>query len=302
MDVKAGTMIIDGDAVSVVQGFIDNGWITAYEGNGTLQLDYNVTNEGQTTLTAIHNLKPNPANGGSIAPGQVELSWTLPESLVAGEPVQVDVYFTDDLAALQMFTDPAAIQVVNKQNVSSVAVQIQPKTQYYWAIDTYIGDPNDPIFGPIFSFVVDNLPPKVDAGAGVVTWLEGGTRAGNLDATVTDNDAYTVQWTVVSEPDDPDNPDAVIADPSAEDTSITLSAAGVYVLQLEASDGEYTGSDTVTINVYNDGCEAAQSLPDYVPLPGDINGDCIFDQLDLDILNEDWLKDISLTEEWLTVN
>ena len=301
MDVKAGTLIVDGDALSVVQGFIDDGWITAYNGNGTLQLDYNVTNGGQTTLTAVHNLNPNPANSGTIAPGQVELSWTLPEPSGPGVPVQVDVYFTDDLQSLEQFTDPAAIQVVNKQDVSSVVVQTQPKTQYYWAIDTYVGDPNDPIFGPIFSFIVDNMSPKVDAGAGVVTWLEGGTRTGNLDATVTDNDAYTVQWTVVSEPDDPDNPDAAITEPSTEDTTITLSAAGEYVLQLEASDGEYTGSDTVIINVYNDGCEAAQSLPGYVPLPGDINGDCIFDQLDLDILNEDWLKDISLTEEWSTV-
>jgi hypothetical protein len=279
MDVKAGTMIIDGNAVSAVQGFIDNGWITAYEGNGTLQLDYDVTNEGQTTLTAVHNLKPNPANGGSIAPGAIELNWTLPDPLVAGEPVQVDVYFTDDLAALQMFTDPASIQIVNKQNVTSVAVQTQPKTQYYWAIDTYIGDPNDPIFGPIFSFVVDNMPPEVDAGGDVVTWLEDGTKDRSLDATVTDNDAYTVQWTVISEPDDPDNPDAVIADPSAEDTSITFSAAGVYV------------------NVYNDGCEAAQSLPDYVPLVGDLNGDCKVDDADLALLEENWLEDNSLTED-----
>jgi len=34
--------------------------------------------------------------------------------------------------------------------------------------------------------------------------------------------------------------------------------------------GEYIGSDNVTINVYNDGCEAAQSLSDYVPLVGDL--------------------------------
>ena len=299
MDVKAGMLIVDGDALSAVQGFIDNGWITAYGGNGTPRLDYNVTNGGQTTLTAIHNLKPNPANSGTIAPGEVELSWILPEPSVPGVPVQVDVYFTDDLQSLEQFTDPAAIQVVSKQNVSSVVVQTQPKTQYYWAIDTYVGDPNDPIFGPIFSFVVDNLPPTVDAGADVVTWLETGTRTGNLDATVTDNDAYTVQWTVVSEPS---AGAAVIETATAEDTSVTLAAAGEYVLQLEASDGEYTGSETVTISVYNDSCEAAQSLPDYVPFPGDVNGDCIFDQLDLDILNEDWLKDISLSEDWFKVD
>jgi hypothetical protein len=302
MDVTTGTLITNGDMLSLVQGYIDSGLITAYGCNGTLNLDYNVTNEGRTTLTAIHNLRPNPTDGGIAVAGEVELSWTLPDPCVPGESVSVDVYFTDDLQSLEQFTDPTAIQVVNNQNLTSVVVQTQPKTRYYWAIDTYIGDPNDPIFGSIFSFVADNLPPNVEAGANVVAWLEGGTKAGNLDATVTDNDAYTVQWTVVSEPDDPNNPDAVIADPSAEDTTITLSAVGEYVLQLEASDGEYTDSDTVTINVYNDGCEAAQSLPDYVPLPGDVNGDCIFDQLDLDILNEDWLKDISLTENWLKVD
>jgi len=139
----------------------------------------------------------------------------------------------------------------------------------------------------------------VDAGADVVTWLEAGTRAGNLDATVTDEEAYTVQWTVVSQPS---AGAAVIETATAEDTNITLSAVGEYVLQLEASDGEYSGSDTVTINVYNDSCEAAQSLPDYVPLVGDLNGDCKVDDVDMALLQENWLKDNSLTEEWFTVD
>ena len=295
MDVRAGTLILNGNDLAVVQGYIDNGWITAYEGQGTLNLEYDDVAD-QTTLTALHNLNPFPADRGSVAPGAVELSWTLPDPCVPGEPVAVDVYLSDDLEALQMFTDPASIQVVNQQSVSSVAVQTQAKTRYYWAVDTYIGDPNDPIFGSIFTFMVDNLPPKVDAGTNAVTWLVDGVMTKNLDATVMDNEATTVQWTVVSEPNDPNSSDAVIADPSAEDTSITLSALGEYVLQLEASDGEYTGSDTVTINVYNDGCEAAQSLPDYVPSPGDLNDDCIVDELDLAILEADWLKDTSLTE------
>jgi len=263
MDVRAGTLTINGDKLSIVQGYIDNGWITAYGGNGTAQLDFDVTNKGKTTLTAIHFLNPNPADGSSISPGEVELSWTLPDPCVPGQPVPVDVYFTDDLEALQMFTDPAAIQVVSKQNVTSVVVQTQPKTRYYWAVDTYIGDPNDPIWGSTFSFFADNLTPEVDAGKDVVTWLEDGPRTGNLDATVTDDGAimpYTLQWTLVSEPNDPNSADVMITDPGAEDTSITLSAVGEYVLQLEAFDGECTGSDTVTINVYNDSCEAARSM------------------------------------------
>ena len=300
MDVTAGTLIIDGNDLSKVQGYIDNGSITAYDGQGggTLSLEYDET-EDNTTLKAVHMLNPNPADSGLASPGEVELSWTLPDPCVPGQPVPVDVYFTDDLELLQYFTDPAAIQVVSKQNVTSVTVQTQLKTQYYWAVDTYIGDPNDPIFGPIFSFFVDNAPPEVDAGADMLTWLVDGVRTKNLDGTVTDDGAispYTVQWTVVSEPNDPNSPDAVIADPTAEDTTITLSALGAYVLQLDASDGEYAGSDTVTINVFNDGCEAAKSLPDYEPSPGDLNGDCIVDDLDLAILQEDWLKDNSQLE------
>jgi len=300
MDVRAGTLILDGNDLSIVQGYIDNGWITAYDGQGTLQLDYDVTNEGKTTLTAVPFLNPNPADGGLVSPGEVELSWTLPDPCVPGQPVPVDVYFTDDLQLLEQFTDPAAIQVVSKQNVTSVVVQTQLKTRYYWAVDTYIGDPNDPIFGSIFSFYADNFAPEVDASADIFTWLQDGIRTVNLDATVTDDGSvqpYTVQWTVLSEPNDPNNPDAAIAYPNAEDTGITLSALGQYVLQLEAFDGDYTSLDTVTINVYNDSCEAAQSVPDYVPLVGDLNGDCKVDVADLVLLLENWLKDDSLTEE-----
>jgi hypothetical protein len=73
-------------------------------------------------------------------------------------------------------------------------------------------------------------------------------------------------------------------------------------LKLEAFDGEYSSSDTVTIKVYNDSCQAARSLPDYVPLVGDLNGDCRVDEADMALLEENWLKDNSLTEEWFKVD
>jgi len=259
MNITAGTLIIDGDKLSLVQGYIDdpNGWITAYGGQGTLQLDYDVTNTGKTTLKAVHMLDPNPVDGAFVSPGAVELSWTLPDPCVPGQPVPVDVYFTDDLQALEQFLDPAAIRVVTKQVVTSVIVQTRPKTQYYWAVDTYIGDPNDPILGPIFSFLADNAPPSVNAGPDISTFLQDGTRTGPLNGIVTDDGAvqpYTVRWSVVEQPSDADSalPGAVIADPTAEQTTVTVSAEGTYVLQLEADDGEYTASDTMTIIVHPD--------------------------------------------------
>jgi hypothetical protein len=295
MNITTGTLILDGNDIEKVQTFIADGWITTYKGQGKFNLDYNVTNEGKTTLSATALLDPIPADGATVAPGELELGWTLPDPCVAGEPVLVDVYFTDDLKLLQEFTDPAAIQIVSKQNVASIVVQTQSKTRYYWAVDSYVGSEADPVYGPIFSFTVDNLPPRVDAGADIATWLQDGTKTGNLDATVTDEEACFLQWSVVSEPNEGA---AVIEDGNSEDTSVTLSAVGEYVLQLLAFDGEYMGSDTVTINVYNDSCEAAQSLPDYVPIVGDLNGDCKVDDLDLALLEENWLKDSSLTDDW----
>jgi len=257
MDVGGGMLTTNGDDTALIQGYIDNGWITAYDGDGTLDLEYNVANPGLTTLTAIHKLNPSPANRAIVRPGEVELSWTLPDPLVPGEPVLVDVYFTDSYDALAQFTDPASIQVVNKQSVTSVVVQTQTKTQYYWAVDTYIGSDNDPILGPIFSFVADNAPPSVNAGPDISTFLQDGTRTGPVSGTVTDDGAiqpYTVTWSVLEQPSDADPtlPDAVIADPTAEETMVTVFAEGVYVLQLEANDGEYTSSDTMTINVHPD--------------------------------------------------
>ena len=461
---------------------IGAGVIKAYGGIGEIVVDTDPI-LGRLTIRGVHPLKPFPSDDSLASVGDVELSWTLPDPFVPGQAVSVDVYFTDDLQALTQFTDPDAMRIVSNQSVSSAVVQTQPKTRYYWAIDSYTGSDNDPVYGPIFSFFADNPVPIVDAGADLVTWLEDGSRTKLVDVTVTDNGAYTAQWTVVSEPtnavidiqiangnddaeqhvddgrmdigssdlelanedegdpatdeqviglrfvdvpmengslvanayvevevdkvdkqgsgapvnliiegelapdaapfenvannitdravttaqvkwsipawterdakfqtpdissiimeinsqrnwapgnaivlilrDDKDNPSTglreaesyngedvaapllhidlaggpvVIETPTADDTNVTLSRLGEYVLQLEAFDGEYTGSDTVAINVYRDGCEAAKSLPDYVTPIGDLNGDCKVDEADLVLLEENWLQDHSLTE------
>jgi K319L-like, PKD domain len=300
VDLSGGALTLRGttENLNYVNQAITDGIIKAYSGIGEVVVDPN-EQPGRLVVRGIHPLKPFPTDDGRASAGQVQLSWTPRDPCVPGQPVPVDVYFTDDLTQLEQFTNPAAIRVVTKQAVTSVTVQTQANTRYYWAVDCYVGSPADPVFGPIFSFVAANLPPKVDAGKDIVTWLENGSRTGTLDATVTDDGPYTVQWTVVSEPN---QGNAVIQTPDTEDTNVTLSATGQYVLQLDASDGESTSSDTVTINVYNDSCEAAQSVPGYVPLVGDLNGDCRVDDTDFQLLQDNWLKDNSLTDPWTPLN
>ena len=296
MNIRGGTLIINGDMLSTVQGYIDNGWITAYEGKGTLRLDYDVTNPGRTTLKAIHMLKPNPPNGSAVPVSTDQLQWTLPEPNQPGGIVTCDVYFGTNPAV------EANPKIVVRRTVETASVTLTPSATYYWALDIYdssISNTEPFMLSPVFTFNTMNQAPIVNAGADVVTWLQEGRRTGILDATVTDDGAlipYTAKWTVVSEPNGA--PAAVIQTATTEDTTITLSATGRYVLQLETSDGEYTGSDTVTIDVYNDSCQAAQSVPGYQPLVGELNGDCRVDDTDMALLQENWLKDNSLTQNW----
>lgn len=257
---------------NIVSKAIADGTMTAYGGAGKVVVDMEST-PGRIIIKGVHRLQPAPADGSAVSAGQVELKWVLPDPCQPGQTVFVDVYFgtSPDIPVGGSLATP---QIISHKNATSVIVQTQPKIRYYWAVDAYIGSKDDPALGSVFSFTADNLVPAVNAGDDVVTWLIAGNAVVALDATVTDDGflkPYTVKWTVVSEPNDAK---AVLANATAEDTSATLNGIGTYVLKLDAYDGEYTGSDTVTINVYNDSCEAAQSLPDYVPLPGDLNGDC----------------------------
>jgi hypothetical protein len=290
MDFSGGVMtqVYTAARLAYINDHIADGTITAYGkvtasyGTGTVQVE---TIDDTIVVKGLHPFNPVPEDGGDVVPGSTTLEWTVDAGTL------VDVWF----GAKADLSDFA--KIVDKKAVTSTTVTTVAKQRYFWAVDTYLAGETDPELGIVFDFTADNQPPVVNAGADLLTWVgDDGTRIKALDGTIIDSDAYTVQWTVFSEPDDPNSPDAVIADPSAEDTSITLSAVGEYVLQLEAFDGEYTGTATITINVYNDGCEAAQSLPDYIPLPGDLNGDCKVDDLDLDIIEENWLEDSSLTD------
>jgi len=290
-DLGGGTLVINGNAVDTVQGFIDDGFIIAYDANGiVLPVDYDA-NKDQTQLRALHKFNPVPADRSIVAPGNTTLEWTVD----AGTLVDVWIGTTPEW-------DYTWERLVDKQAVSSTSMTIEGKVRYYWAVDTYVAGVDDPILGHIFSFFADNKPPIVDAGNNVTSWLTNGSVEVALSGTVDDVDPTTTLWSVIAfdanEPSDPnellpvDGPvPAVIANPTQLDTTVAISAVGTYVLRLTAHDGEYPGDAEMTIYVFADSCLAAQSLPGFEFLVGDINGDCIVDDLDKAIMLENWLKD-----------
>lgn len=275
------------DRLAYINDRIADGTITAY---GTITADYGTgtviveTIDDMLVVKGMHPFNPMPEDNGATVPGSTTLEWTVD----AGTAVDVWIGTKADLSD---FT-----KVVDKQAVTSKVVSTVAKQRYFWAVDTYAPGEASPAIGIVFDFTADNQAPVVVVDDDVTTWVANGSVDVAIAGIVTDADPTTTVWTVVSEPDDPDSPDAVIADAAAAATSITLSALGEYVLQLEADDAEYQGADTLTIYVYSDSCEAAKSLSDYVPLVGDLDEDCDVDQDDLDMLIENWLNCVALGE------
>ena len=134
--------------------------------------------------------------------------------------------------------------------------------RFYFA-DRGIDNNNDPriIDGKIFEFTAPatgppvNAPPVVDAGPNQTIALPA---SANLDGTVSDDGLpgpVTTTWTKVS-----GSGTVTFGNASVVDTTATFSAAGTYVLQLEADDGEFTTTDTVTVTVNPPGTNTPPSV------------------------------------------
>ena len=284
-----GTLKLKNDVTELVRSLYRDSIIVADGGTRDVEIhfinDYTVV----TASTLSTRLNPNPVDRSTVLVGPTELQWTLPEPNSPGGIVTCDVYFG---------TNPyveANPKVVTGQAVESVPVTLAANTNYYWALDLYddsISTIVPSYLSPIYTFNTMNMAPVVNAGDDIATWLDNGLRTVQLDGVVSDPDGgpgpATILWTVIAEPNE-SNP-AQISDPLAANPTVTVREPGSYTLQLEAGDGKYTTADTMQIVLYADSCEHARNQEGFEPIPGDINEDCIVDELDLAILEEHWLE------------
>jgi T5SS/PEP-CTERM-associated repeat protein len=289
IDICAGTLKIYGlwwdDALNT---YIGNNQIIGWAGSATVDISYD---GDYTVLTSTHPYQPNPAVGAVVSAGPYTMTWVLPEPNYVGGTVSCDVYL---VANEPNFL--SAPKIVDNQVVESASVSLLYDTTYYWRIDIYdtTSDVN-PVEGPVFYFDVGNAAPVVDAGDDVYTWLTSGIANVNLSGTIVEDDENpvpaTVSWEVTAEPS---VGAATITTPADQlDITVELTELGDYDLTLTADDTEFTGSDTVTIHVYSDSCEAAKGAG--IPtLDGDFDLNCIVDIDDFAVFAENWLNSIAL--------
>jgi hypothetical protein len=152
MDISGGMLIINGDVTSTINGYITSGWITAYDGAGTLEIS-TIANPGKTTVTAFlpsvqptKATDPNPLHIATGVSTNLTLSW-LPGFNVSSH----DVYFGTDL------TPDSTEFKKNQPGTTFDPGRLKLNTTYYWRIDEK--NAFGTATGDVWSFTTSAEPP-----------------------------------------------------------------------------------------------------------------------------------------------
>ncbi|MHC4323567.1 MAG: hypothetical protein ACYSUX_04765 [Planctomycetota bacterium] len=166
-------------------------------------------------------------------------------------------------------------------------------------------------FGNTFADVVGNTPvdptlPDVDAGNDMITWSG---EPVTLNATVTNNTDpvtdLTYFWTVDTASLVDTNLTIVITGADQEDMTVQVTKTfdtddATVVTMILAGNNVGSGKDdvidTVTIDVYDNACKAANADGMHNYDSTDLNKDCITDFEDFAIMATAWLYDYTITE------
>ena len=220
-----GTLFIaDGFGTEIYQTTTSGALITSFD---TASLGF----------TDLEGIAYNPSNGNLYVVGN-------PNDLVAEISTQGTLVQTIDVSAANLVKPAGLTLAPASQN---------PNETNLYIVDRGIDNNQDPNEndGKIYEFSIGlagpgNQSPVVDAGPNrTLTTL---TVA--LDGTIADDglpnppSTVTSTWSQISGPGT-----ASFDDASAEDTSVTFSEFGTYVLQLEADDSELTTNDRIQITV-----------------------------------------------------
>jgi len=127
LDIRGGTLILDGNDIAAIDGFVSSGKLTAYAGSagGTVQRSYDLgTNKTTVTgyLPSPKAINPSPFSSATNVALDAILSWTAGLGAVSH-----DVYFGTA-------NPPTAFQSNQTETTFNPGTLVPAKT-YYWRID-----------------------------------------------------------------------------------------------------------------------------------------------------------------------
>jgi len=162
LDIRGGTLILDGNDIATIDGFVSSGKISAYDGTGTVIRDYNVTNSGKTTVTGYlpspKAINPNPFHTATNVALDANLSWTAGVGAASH-----NVYFGTDSTP-----DETEFQGNQPGTTFDPCTLLAPATAYYWRIDE-VNEANVVTTGDVWSFTTISGQPSSPSPADYAT-------------------------------------------------------------------------------------------------------------------------------------
>ena len=303
IDIRFGKIVFDGRHSQKLTDELADGRITGFGIVGNVVVE---EIDGNTTITGIDPMEASPTyDEENVYYEDVTLSWKNQDPNNAGDP-RVNVWLGQmgEGETEPNKNGPLFNLVVDNEPMSeymSVIVgELDEATgKYYLEVGTYfwqvelVNLPVEDRISPLYSFTTtDDLPPEVDAGLDVVTWIGKETQ---LNAIIDDGDnTPNISWE--ANPSD----GVLFSSTTISNPTVTIDNANTAItLTVTADDGVNDPvSDTLTIAVYDDACQAAR---DGVGEAGnylmDFTGDCRIDLMDLAAeIASKWLENYALTE------
>jgi hypothetical protein len=180
LNITGGTLVFTGDKVSVVEGYVNNGYVVAYNGLGDVIINYNGTNTTVTGVTNPYKAKgPSPASNSTDVVPYTMLSWMAGDGATAH-----DIYFgTNSSAVLDANTSTAGIyqgtQPVEANSFDPGNLELNKA--YYWRIDE-VNDTN--VYkGDLWQFsvasfaLIEDFESYADTAGMLGFWSNGSTSA-----------------------------------------------------------------------------------------------------------------------------
>ncbi len=178
MDTTGGTLIINGDKTGVVNGYIADGWITAYGGGGDVNVELLGGNTVVTATVGGRAWNADPEDGATNIPLDADMNWSS-----GRDAASHDVYFGESFDDVNDASDPDVLPGRGTQDANSYdpGPLLLGRT-YYWRIDE-VNESAEPAIwrGNVWSFttpeylVVDDFEDYNNFSPDTVweTWIDG---------------------------------------------------------------------------------------------------------------------------------